>query len=153
MLKPTVTWVLVADAERARMLVDDGQDEGLRQLPGASLRADPKDKPSDDEGRTMSRVTGARPRLDRHVENAPETEAFARTIVRTLDEARREGRFDRLVLCAAPAMLGLIRRTMEVEPKGPSLRESVRGEIAKDLVKVPTDDLPSHLAGFLKIRA
>lgn len=149
MLKPIVTWVLVADAEQARLLVNEEHEGGLRQLPDAVLHAEPSNGESDDEGRTMNRLTGARSRLDRHVENAPETEAFARTIVQTLDKAQRSGCFDRLVVCAAPTMLGLLRRMMEVEPKG-ALRESVRGEIAKNLVNIPTTDLPSHLTGFIK---
>ncbi|NND92958.1 MAG: host attachment protein [Granulosicoccus sp.] len=144
MLKPIVTWVLLADATQARILVRDDEDNTLRQLPDSVLHAEPAPGPSDDEGRTMSRVTGARTRLDKHSLIAPETEEFARKLVRILDEAQRDSQFDRLIICAAPAMLGTIRRLLKSDAKG-RLRDTLRGEIAKNLVNVPTADLARHL--------
>jgi len=56
----------------------------------------------------------------------------------------RGGDFDRWTACAAPAMLELIRRSIQTHASAP-LRKPLRGEVASELVKVPTDDLASHL--------
>ena len=148
MLKPIVSWVLIADAERARIIADDGTGEGLRQLPDAVLHAKPGGENSDDEGRTMNRISGGRTRLERHVEHPPEAEAFAVTLVKRLDAALRQGQFDRWAVCAAPAMLGLIRHALDVHASAP-LRDALRDEISKELINVPTDDLAPHLAAMV----
>jgi protein required for attachment to host cells len=58
-----------------------------------------------------------------------ESELFAKTVARTLDGARTRQEFDRLVLIAAPRMLGLLRDALP-EP----CRGIVAAEVAKDLV-------------------
>jgi protein required for attachment to host cells len=58
-----------------------------------------------------------------------EMEQFAREVARALDGARTRNEFDRLVLIAAPRMLGLLRDAL------PSpCRSVVAAEVAKDFV-------------------
>jgi protein required for attachment to host cells len=55
---------------------------------------------------------------------------FAKAVARTLDGARARNEFERLVLIAAPRMLGLLREALPAP-----CRSVVAAEIAKDLVR------------------
>lgn len=65
---------------------------------------------------------------------------FARRIVQILEKARREGEFDRLIVMAPPAFLGMLREALP-----DSLRSVMAAEVAKDLVHQPPSSLRSHL--------
>jgi protein required for attachment to host cells len=58
-----------------------------------------------------------------------ESELFAKQVAHTLDGARSRNEFDRLVLIAAPRMLGMLREALP-----PPCRAVVAAEIAKDFV-------------------
>ena len=58
-----------------------------------------------------------------------EMELFALEVARTIDGARTRHEFDRLVLIAAPRMLGLLREALPA-----ACRSVVAGEISKDFV-------------------
>ena len=58
-----------------------------------------------------------------------EMELFALEVARTIDGARTRHEFDRLVLIAAPRMLGLLREALPA-----ACRSAVAAEISKDLV-------------------
>jgi protein required for attachment to host cells len=58
-----------------------------------------------------------------------EAELFALQVVRILDSARTRHEFDRLVLIAAPRMLGLLREALPA-----ACRSIVAAEVPKDLV-------------------
>jgi protein required for attachment to host cells len=63
-----------------------------------------------------------------------------------LDEKLKAGAFDRLVLVAAPQALGDIRKAMSGQ-----LAEAVYGELAKDLTKVPNNELAKHLGEVMAV--
>ena len=69
-----------------------------------------------------------------------EARRFARRIAAALDEARREHRYDRLVIMAPPAFLGLLREEMPA-----AVHAIVTAEVGKDLVHEPPDSLRGHL--------
>ncbi|HEX8754960.1 MAG TPA: host attachment protein [Steroidobacteraceae bacterium] len=69
-----------------------------------------------------------------------EARRFARRIAQTLEQARRQNRYDRLVIMAPPAFLGLLREEMPA-----AVHEVVSAEIAKDLVHEPPEALSAHL--------
>ena len=69
-----------------------------------------------------------------------EARRFARRIAEALDEARRQHQYDRLVLMAPPAFLGLLRKEMP-----DAVHAVLTAEIAKDLVHEP----PEALTGYL----
>ena len=56
-------------------------------------------------------------------------ELFAKEVARTLDGARTRNEFDRLVLIAAPRMLGMLREALPT-----TCRSVVAAEIPKDLI-------------------
>jgi len=69
-----------------------------------------------------------------------EAEQFARRIAKLLDEARRDGEFDRLIVIAPPGLLGRLRAAMP-EP----LRSITAAEVAKSLVHEPLSSVRAHL--------
>ena len=69
-----------------------------------------------------------------------EARRFARRVIQALDEARRRDQYDRLVIMAPPAFLGLLREEML-----PAVHTLLRAEIGKDLVHEPPDALGTYL--------
>ena len=65
---------------------------------------------------------------------------FARRIAKLLENARREGEFDRLVVMAPPAFLGRLRAAL---PE--SLRSITAAEVPKSLVHEPPSSVRAHL--------
>jgi protein required for attachment to host cells len=100
-----------------------------------------RDMMSDRPGRSYESVGGQRHAIAR--ENDPrrrEALRFAKRISRRLDEARRKGEFDELVVVAGPPFLGMMRG----ELSRPT-RQRVVHEIHKDLVHSPVESLQGHM--------
>jgi protein required for attachment to host cells len=148
---PTTTWVLIADGARARLLAQDKPFERLRpaleeeELTGTTAQS--REIGSDRPGRSFDSAGQGRHAM------APPTDpqryakyAFARELAERLEEAVHAGRFDRLVLVAAPKTLGDLRELLP----GP-VKAKVVAEIDKDLTHVPVRELPRHLAAVLKL--
>lgn len=138
------TWVVVADASRARIFAQQKKHGELAEVddmvhPGARL--------VDSELTTDRRGAGhgafgqgshamdARTDAHRH-----EAEAFAREVNARLQAGRARGDFDRLVLMAPPAFLGELRAQLDE-----SLRKEVVAELHKDLVRHPVETVREHL--------
>jgi protein required for attachment to host cells len=151
-VKPPLTRVVVADQSEANFY----DMRGRGALNPAGHLADPKarlhdrDLTSDRPGRVFDRappVKGRRGAGARHSADGGRSprrhraEVFARKIVAQLRKAQRSGSFDRLVIIAGPALLGLLRLAM---PK--ALREAVVREIPKDLVHQGVGAVRSQLA-------
>lgn len=132
MNEPVKVRVVVAD-ERAANFFDL---TGLQAQPAASgslqndaARPD-RELETDRPGRRFGGTDGNRHALDgeRSTERHA-MEQFAKDVARTIDSARVRHEFDRLVLIAAPRMLGLLRHALPAP-----CRSVVAAEIAKDLV-------------------
>lgn len=76
-----------------------------------------------------------------------EAAQFAQRIASSLEEDRRAGAFERLVVMAPPAFLGALRAALP-----DSLRSIIAAEIAKDLVHGPPGELRSHLPRDVFVR-
>lgn len=144
MPKPNV-WVLVADAARARLFHVEQPTMTLapalgRELIGANLQS--REIASDRPGRTFDRAGEGR-----HAKEPPTDPArhakgqFAHEIAGLLDDERKQGSFDRLIIAAAPQFLGDLRNSMSKQ-----LRDMVAAEIPKDLSKLRPDELQEHLS-------
>lgn len=147
MRKPT-TWVLVANGTRARLLEIAGENAEPTELKGEALSWEHKkaqDIVSDRPGRTHDRFGPARHAVEPHSD--PERQfarQFAEKIAGHLDEALHGGRYQRLVLIAAPALLGDLRQVLP-EP----VRQHVHGEHAKDFTHLPIKDLKAQVQSLL----
>ena len=86
-------------------------------------------------GATAHHSTGGERRPRKH-----EAGVFARLIAEHLEQARRAGEFDRLVVMAAPAFLGLLRKVM-----ADAVRTCIVGEVTKDLAHEPPDAIRAHV--------
>jgi len=92
-------------------------------------------------GATTRHATGGENTARRHA-----THLFARRVAAELERARRAGRFERLVLVAAPAFLGELRAALP-----PALRQRVSASVAKDIVHHADHDVSRYLSRDLFI--
>ena len=147
-MKPTRTWILVADGGRARILEVVGKGKVARMISGSDAKLD--NPPSHEQGRdrparvheSVGNVRHAiEPRHDPH--RARET-LFARQLGIMLGDYAFRNDFDRLVIVAPAPMLGDLRRVLQPEVLG-----KVVAEIDKDLTKIPTHDVLSHIDDVL----
>lgn len=125
------TWVLVADSEKALFMenVTDAQDPHLQVR-----RKDEQDNPSDREqsanrpGRFNDGPSVHRSAVDDTDWHELAKERFAADLSDRLYKLAHQGEFDRLVLVAAPDVLGELRKNLHQE-----VTDMVVGEVAKNL--------------------
>ncbi len=144
--------VVVADQSEARFYDVERYDGELR--PAGEI-SDPlahlhnREMQSDRPGRKFDRAplrSGRRGSTAHHgvgSDRKPrrhEAALFAHRIGHEIAAAQRAARFDRLVLIAPPAFLGLLREALPA-----ALRQIITAEIAKDLVHEP----PSTVRGYV----
>ncbi|HSM19449.1 MAG TPA: host attachment protein [Hyphomicrobiales bacterium] len=149
-MKPTRSWIVVADGASARIFENHGPGKGLSARPAEEMHhATPpsRDIDADRPGRSHDRMGPGRhamePPTDAHRE---EKRRFADDLARHLNEAAQGGSFDRLILVAAPKTLGDLRQAL-----GKAAAAKLDGELAKDLTKVPDHELPSHLGEVIAL--
>jgi protein required for attachment to host cells len=148
MPKPII-WVLVADASRARLFRAEQPQQTLtpalgEELIGSNLPS--REIASDRPGRSFDRGGQGRHAMEPSTDPARHAqEEFARDVVRLLDEKRKSGSFERLVVVAPPQFLGDLRAVMPQQ-----LQAAVSAEVAKDLSKLPPHELQGHLREVLE---
>ena len=150
-MKPTKTWIVIADGDQAKIFEHDGPGKGLRSikdlnfaqphLKAREIMADRPGRASNPSG------PGSRAAVDYRTDPTQERERkFVERLADVLDEKHSEGAFQRLVIAAAPAALGDLR---------PALSDAVRGtilaELPKDLTNVPMPRLAEHLDGLIAV--
>ena len=145
--------IVVADQAEARFFDTLGFARPLRFVasltnPAAHLRD--QDLTSDRPGRIFNSSAGPgrrRGATTRHAtggEHAPRrhaTHLFARRVAKELDRARRAGRFERILLVAAPAFLGELRAAFPS-----ALQPYIAATVAKDIVHHAEEDIRRYLA-------
>jgi len=143
-MQKKVTWILVADGSRARVLMNKGIGKGLHPaIDGEIAHAVPptRELGTDRPGRAQQRGTGGRHALEPHVDwHRFEKEKFSKEMAALLDAAAERGVFHRLVLIAPPRTLGELRAAL-----GAKARALIYAEIDKDLTHVTIQELPDHL--------
>lgn len=153
--KKAVTWVVLADGARARVVAKEGpgaelkpvceEEEAQAMLPAREIEADRPGRTFDSGGRGDAAAYG------RHAYEPPtdprrkQQTDFLKAVAELLEDAANKGSFDRLVLVAPPKALGDLRASLSK-----NVTRMVAEEIAKDLVNVPIHDLPERLRDVLK---
>lgn len=149
-MKYDKTWIIIADGSRARVFLNEGPGSGLAPALNHVLVADNRpsgDISSDRPGRTFDSVGAGRhampPTTDphRHAQSS-----FAHDIANVLEENRNKQVFERLIIVAAPKMLGDLRAVL-----GDQTRKLIKAELAKDLTKLAVHDLNAHLSELIKL--
>lgn len=130
------TWVLVAEAHRARVL--EVADAGLMPRLVATV------KPPAPEGQQRSPE-----HVWRHGDDpraAHEEQRSVHALVHALERGLAENNFRHLVLVAPPRMLGLLRESLS---RG--LADRLRSSLAKDWGHVSDGELPQQVRPLVEI--
>jgi len=137
----------VADGARALIVAtEDGRNfRVVATLESATAHARTHDLVSDRPGRSMESSGGAHHAIEaKHDPHELEKDAFLRSVAERLN--RDPDGFDRLVLIAPKRQLGQLRGHLT-----DALRGKVTVELAKDLVKLPSEQLYARLADLLRL--
>ena len=135
-MRSHAVWVLVADAQRARLLQREkpGGDWVELAEEGLAVENPPTHLQGADRPGRVFDSTG-------HHEAAKQD--FAKALLHRLEQAQASGRFERLMLVAPPHFLGLLRAAIS-----PALLHALRGSIDKDLTKATVAEIVHHLPEF-----
>jgi protein required for attachment to host cells len=138
------TWVLVADAGRARILQPEAPGKELRPLPGMSFTHDlPKthDMVRDRQPRSFESASPMRhPIVTGTDPHRAEKTKFAVELAERLDAELARKAFGQLVIIAPAQMLGDLRAALS-EP----VRETVKLELNLDLTKATDAEITDRL--------
>lgn len=149
-MKPTVTWILVANGTQARVLENTGPNKGLRQVDGLDFGIEAlqaREIVTDRPGRSFSSVGHGRSAIEPRTDPVEQREAeFARSVAEMLDIQCSKGAYDRLVIAAAPIALGDIRKSLS-----PAVKKTILAELNKDLTNLPTAQLDKHFDGIITV--
>lgn len=137
-------WVVVCDGAKALILENAGDAEipnlktreVYEQKDSATheLGTDRPGRAAGVDGKTRSAVG----QTDWHERNE---QSFLEDLAKRLDAAISAGETRSIVMVAPPRALGVLRKAYSS-----ALRQAVRAEIDKDLVKVPVYEIEKHLA-------
>jgi protein required for attachment to host cells len=151
------TWVIAADSNRARIFELSGRDGKLQEIEdmhNPEGRQQEREMVTDANGRfgqgssqsagVGTGNVGTRGQAHNHepqqTTREHEVEMFSKQLVRYLDQARNEHRFDKLRVIAAPKMLGLIRQNMSKEA-----HRMVEEEIPKNISGLEGREVEEYL--------
>jgi protein required for attachment to host cells len=147
-MKPTVTWVLLADGAQAKVFAHSGPGSGLRPVEDLLFEEEPmkaQDIMSDRPGRAFASVGAARSGYEPQTDPVQHREAnFVKNVAEQLDRKYQQSAFSRLIIAAAPTALGDIRGALS-----DGLKEAVVAEMPKDLTNLPTPQLERHFKDVL----
>jgi protein required for attachment to host cells len=142
------TVILLASEREARVLMNEGRGTGLKQTAHIVPGFDPDALDwADQAGRTFDSTGRGRHGKEPHTTvRELVRNRFARELADWLAEAVRADRFDRLILTAAPPMLGALRGLLDA-----AVAERLEADLAKDLVNIPLGDLGAHFEDRVKL--
>lgn len=147
-MKQINTWILIADGGKARVLVSEGRGSKLVEHDKMNLLAEelPHAAPGtqaptrvQESASTERHAIEPRMTPKRQIEND-----FAREVADRLD--RELANYDRLVIVAAPKMLGDLREFISS-----AVSKKLETTIAKDLTNTPNNDIADHLKDEVKL--
>ncbi len=144
MARQQTTWIVMADGSRARIVRRRAEDRGFEvilQLAAPETHLPSRELGSDRPGRVQESRDVTRhaiqPRQDLHRKNM---DAFLRRVATRLNDAGAQKSYDALILFAPPHALGELRRHLSA-----AAEKKVKAAIAKDLNKLPLEELAEHL--------
>lgn len=137
-------WVVVCDGAKALVL----ENSGSRLQPHLSMRevheqpaARTHEMGTDRPGRTYQSVGAKRSAIEQTDWHAQNEQRFLTELAQRLNQAAMEGEMQTLVIVAPPRALGILRANFSQ-----NVRDAIRAEIDKDLVKMPVPEIEKHLA-------
>jgi protein required for attachment to host cells len=137
-------WVVICDGAKALILVNHG-DEMFPNLRTKEVyeQDDPttREQGTDAPGRNHQSVGTARSAMEQTDWHDQAEHHFLEKLVARLDAAVRNGETKSIVIAAPPRALGVLRHLYSH-----GLKEALRAEIDKDLVKLPLHEIEKHVA-------
>ncbi|MDA9422125.1 MULTISPECIES: host attachment protein [Bradyrhizobium] len=136
-------WLVVCDGRKALILENLGDEmfpnlhtREVREQPNPSTTAQGSDAP----GRLHPAAGGSRSSVEQTDWHDEAERAFLRELADRLDAAVSSGETKALTMVASPRALGMIRTDYS-----DVVRKALRGEVAKDLVKLPVYEIEKQL--------
>jgi protein required for attachment to host cells len=148
-MRGKVTWLVVADGQRATVYHNSGPGKGLEIIPGMGGHQEvPKSSEiiSDAPGRTQGFGGGNAAMAPRNDPHELEEKRFTETLANEVNRAALDKQFDRLILAAPPRTLGILRKSLSSHAT-----DRVIAELDKDLTKVSRDDLAAQVDGHIAV--
>jgi protein required for attachment to host cells len=143
-MRGKITWIVVADGQRATVYNNSGPGKGLEIIPGlGGHQAVPKSREiiSDAPGRMQGfGAHGAAPMTARTDPHELEEQRFTEGLAEEVNRAALDKQFDRLILAAPPRTLGILRKSLSSHAA-----DRVIAELDKDLTKTARADLAAHI--------
>ena len=139
-------WVVVCDGKKALVL----ENVGRREIPQPQDQEGLRARRSEDAASSApmrrplasARSAAGRSAMEQTDWHEQEEQRFLHKLVGQLDAAVNAGEAKALIMVAPPRALGVLRQAYSH-----NLREALRAEIDKDLVKLPVHEIEKHLAG------
>ena len=150
-MKPSVTWVLLADGAQAKVFSHSGAGTGLEPVTNLLFAQEPKkarEIMADRPGRSFSSVGDGRSAMEYSSDPVDvREERFVKDVAAEIDRQYQRSAFGRLVIAASPTALGVLRAALSDQVKS-----VVVAEKAKDLTNLPTPELEKHFDDVLELR-
>lgn len=143
-MKPTKTWIIIANSESAKVIENSGPNKGMFQLKDMTFQAVDVKQYSDRQGRSFASASTERHKLEKHHGVDAASWQHIDELISSLQKADNTKAFDRLIVCAPPEILSILRRQM---PK--QLNSKVFSELNKNLANINLADLASHFDDIL----
>lgn len=150
-MKAKITWILIADGAQAKVFEHAGPGKGLRIIDGLQFEQEPlqareimADRPGNSIGSQGARNSGGVEYSSDPV--AVRERRFVENVAEELEKRLQKGEFERLIVAAAPTALGDLRPVFSK-----ALKETIVGELPKDLTNIPTPKLETHFADLLAV--
>lgn len=144
-------WILVANQAEAQIYTASrlpGSLSPVQTLKHEEGSARARDLTSDAPGRVHDRMGSSRHSMEPDTGVKEEQRRrFVKEVIDRLQAARLNGKFDQLVLLAAPAVLGVIRKTMSAD-----LERAVIREIPKDVIGQGLDRIELQLQRSFELK-
>jgi protein required for attachment to host cells len=143
LFKKRITWVVVADGARARILERKGRGKPLAlvdEMSSPDSRRPTRDQGTGKPGRGFSPISGRHEFSDPVDWHEAAKSEFLRELAERILGLSRENAFDEIILVAPPKALGELRSRL-----GGQLGRRLKAEINKDLTQLSVHELPARL--------
>ena len=139
------TWVVVTDSEKALFLRNEGDAEYPNLVVFNEMEQDNppnREQAANRRGRVSNggASMGHRSAVEDTDWHQLAKERFAKDLSDKLYQLAHKGKFDKLVVCAAPMILGELRKEFHKE-----VSDKVVAELDKNLTSLPVHEIEEHL--------
>ncbi|MGD9805337.1 MAG: host attachment protein [Hyphomicrobiaceae bacterium] len=150
-MKSIRTWILIADAGRARVVENLGPGKGVYPVDGlaseSALPSSTHEIVADRQGRSFESSSATRHPMSPPTDPREQLKrSYLEMIADQLDAQLQADAFDRLIVVAPPTALGMLRQAFSSR-----VSAAIAGELAKDLTKTRDHNLGPHLTDVVRI--